>query len=324
MIGTITNNDNSITFYYHHFDADYVAVCGTFSDWKPVYLNRGNNGWWYFTTPSLDSGNYEYKFVVNGEWVNDQYNFRINNDTNNSLINVGGQIGHLIKRSFFSPVLGVNKKYTIYLPPSYNYSNKSYPTVYLMAGLLDNEETWTRKGYVDRTLDYLIGTEQIGEMVVVMPDKDDTCFHEHEWSRYASYLVNDLISHIESEYKVIKERQFRGLEGLSLGAAWTLRLISYFPEVFKCAAIDSGFTDKNTVSKFNENLETFRNLKTRFYLSCGTSEPDLIDLNNQFSSHIKNNGIHCENYVFDGPHDWELWVQVPRSSMMFHYYSFQL
>ena len=193
-----------------------------------------------------------------------------------------------------------------------------------MGGLLDYEETWVRKGKLDQTMDYLIGTEQTGEMIVVMPDKDDTCFHEHTYGQYAEYLVRDLIGHIEAEYRVIPSRQHRGLEGLSLGAAWALRLITYFPEMFRCVAIDSGFADKQTVIDFQKNIDKYRALNTRFYLSAGTAEPDVIDINNQFHEYLIESGLHCENYVFEGPHDWELWLQVPRSSMMFHYYSFQM
>ena len=324
MLGTKTNSDNSITFLYNNHDAEYIAVCGSFSNWEPIYLNQGDNGWWGITTQPLSPGNYEYKFVVNGEWINDQFNFRVNNENNNSLINVGGQIGHLLKRSFYSKALGKEKKYVIYLPPSYNYeTNINYSTVYLMGGLLDYEETWVRKGRLDISMDYLIGTEQIGEMIVVMPDKDEASLNEHQWDNYSYYIAEDLVNHIESEYRAIPERQHRGIEGLSLGAGWALRLIAYFPNMFKSVAIDSGFADNGTFKIFRDNLDHYNELNTRFYISCGTSEPDLINNNSQFNNFINNNGLHCENYVFDGPHDWELWEQVPRSSMMFHYYSFQ-
>jgi 1,4-alpha-glucan branching enzyme len=53
-------------------DAGSVAVGGTFNGWQPALspLVRGSDGVWR-TRLSLAPGRYEYRFVVDGKWIDD-------------------------------------------------------------------------------------------------------------------------------------------------------------------------------------------------------------------------------------------------------------
>jgi 1,4-alpha-glucan branching enzyme len=52
-------------------DAEEVAVVGSFSAWTEIRpLKKGKGGTWQ-TWMSLDPGNYEYRFLVDGCWTND-------------------------------------------------------------------------------------------------------------------------------------------------------------------------------------------------------------------------------------------------------------
>ena len=70
-----------------------VFVAGSFNDWEPELnpmVDAGANGS-YRCTLSLAPGYYEYKFVVDGEWVLDESNPNFtSNDfgTLNSVLNV--------------------------------------------------------------------------------------------------------------------------------------------------------------------------------------------------------------------------------------------
>ena len=70
-----------------------VFVAGSFNDWEPELnpmVDAGGNGS-YRCTLSLAPGYYEYKFVVDGEWVLDESNPNFtSNDfgTLNSVLNV--------------------------------------------------------------------------------------------------------------------------------------------------------------------------------------------------------------------------------------------
>ncbi len=53
-------------------EAKQVFLAGDFSDWqqKPIELKRQKNGRWKTYVP-LDPGTYQYRFLVDGQWVND-------------------------------------------------------------------------------------------------------------------------------------------------------------------------------------------------------------------------------------------------------------
>jgi 1,4-alpha-glucan branching enzyme len=55
--------------------AGEVYVAGSFNDWNPTAdaLEKGEDGVWHITL-KLSPGEYEYKFVVDGTWVEDPGN----------------------------------------------------------------------------------------------------------------------------------------------------------------------------------------------------------------------------------------------------------
>ncbi|KAJ8906134.1 hypothetical protein NDN08_002631 [Rhodosorus marinus] len=57
-------------FTWDSWNAHSVAIAGTFSDWKPVELMRKGNAW--TRDLLLEYGAYDFKFVVDGNWVCDQ------------------------------------------------------------------------------------------------------------------------------------------------------------------------------------------------------------------------------------------------------------
>lgn len=51
----------------------HVAVAGDFNRWKPVPMDRQDNGQ-YVTNVRLKGGTFEYKFIVDGQWLTDPDN----------------------------------------------------------------------------------------------------------------------------------------------------------------------------------------------------------------------------------------------------------
>ena len=76
--------------------------------------------------------------------------------------------------AFFSPALGVRKRYAVYLPPSYLRTTRTrYPVVYLLHGRTGNEADWIVKGDLDAVADSLAAAGR-PEMILVMPDGDNS------------------------------------------------------------------------------------------------------------------------------------------------------
>jgi 1,4-alpha-glucan branching enzyme len=61
-----------VTLAYDMPDARSVSVAGDFCNWQPGHyaLKKDKQGRWK-TTIALPPGRYEYRFVVDGQWLND-------------------------------------------------------------------------------------------------------------------------------------------------------------------------------------------------------------------------------------------------------------
>jgi 1,4-alpha-glucan branching enzyme len=62
----------SVSFAVHKPDAKGVSLCGDFNGWSPnaTSMKRYDDGRWE-TTVALAPGHYQYKFIVDGEWIAD-------------------------------------------------------------------------------------------------------------------------------------------------------------------------------------------------------------------------------------------------------------
>lgn len=60
-----------VDFEYFAPESKEVQVAGTFNDWKPAQLKKNNEGKWTGTL-DLNPGRYEYRYLVDGAWQNDQ------------------------------------------------------------------------------------------------------------------------------------------------------------------------------------------------------------------------------------------------------------
>ena len=65
--------EKAVIFEFYAPLAKSVKLAGTFNNWNPskCLLEKIGNGQWR-TTLQLKSGRYEYRFLVDGNWENDQ------------------------------------------------------------------------------------------------------------------------------------------------------------------------------------------------------------------------------------------------------------
>lgn len=225
--------------------------------------------------------------------------------------------------SFYSGNLHQDKRYCIYLPPSYrDGNNRRYSCVYLLPGLMDYERTWIDRGRVHEHMDNLISRGKIGEMILVMPDKDQAALDFGLANAFTGYLVYDLINHIDHEFRTIAHRTHRGIEGLSLGASWALRMALRFPDLYSSVSCLSGGYSDEMYTKIIEKKDYLKSLKIRFRIGVGNEEPEYIEESEKFAEFLRNLGFYCEFSLDEGPHEWPLWTKQIYNSLQFHYYSF--
>lgn len=140
--------------------------------------------------------------------------------------------------SIASTLMDKEMAYSIYLPPDYNSSTKSYPIVYLLHGYTDNETGWTQFGQIDYLVTEAIQNGTIPPMIIAMPDAGVTWYiNDHDYSNpYEDYFFQEFLPHIESKYRVRAEKQFRGVAGLSMGGYGSLLYALKHPDMFVASA----------------------------------------------------------------------------------------
>ena len=156
--------------------------------------------------------------------------------------------GEVIKVKMHSAALENNllgdsaeKDIAIYLPPGYNSDNKVYPVVYLLGGQIMLFDAWFGSGEyhyrVDEIMDQLISSKTIEPMIIVSPDimsKFGSAWYTNSnvTGNWEDYIVNDVVNHVDSNYRTIKTAESRGISGWSAGGYGALKLAMKHPDVF--------------------------------------------------------------------------------------------
>jgi hypothetical protein len=69
----MANRKKSVTFKFRAPETAHdVKLCGNFTNWElgAIVMSHAKSGEWQAKV-SLEPGEYEYKFVANGVWMND-------------------------------------------------------------------------------------------------------------------------------------------------------------------------------------------------------------------------------------------------------------
>lgn len=160
-----------------------------------------------------------------------------------------------------SEILNMERKYSIYLPPDYETSSRSYPVLYLLHGLGDDNTGWVQFGEVKKIADESIINGDATPMIIVMPDANTGYvgyinIPSENWL-YEDFFFNELMPHVESKYRIKSEKRFRAISGLSMGGVGTLIYALHRPDLFSAAAPLSPAIGPTTPKEYNEWI--FRN-----------------------------------------------------------------
>ena len=274
------HEDQTVTFSLQAPKAEVVKLRG---DWMPVEgwipgsveMEKNEKGLWTYTTEVLESELYGYVFLVDGLRVNDPNNVFLSRDiaTNTNIFIVGGEQADLYKvnavphgsvtrRWYDSPGNNMNRRLTIYTPPGYETSSESYPVLYLLHGAGGDEEAWIELGRATQILDNLIAQGKAEPMIVVMPNGNviqDAAPGEGTKGYYKpAFMVPktmdgtyeetfmDIMSFVESSYRVKADKAHRALAGLSMGGYHSLHISRYYPNTFESTHINRQVIDHMT------------------------------------------------------------------------------
>jgi enterochelin esterase-like enzyme len=136
--------------------------------------------------------------------------------------------------SMSSKILSQEVKYSIILPEDYYTSKKSYPVVYLLHGLGDNESSWLEYGRVSQVADAAVKKKEIISMIYVMP-AGYTNYYANDYAgkfMYEDMFIKELVPFIDRQYRTIADKSHRATLGYSMGGFGALVLPLRNPDVF--------------------------------------------------------------------------------------------
>ena len=240
-----------------------------------------------------------------------------------------------------SKILNQERTYAVYLPNDYDSSERSYPVLYLLHGLGDDQTAWIKLGDVQRITDESIDSGISSSMIIVMPDAGTGIVGyinqpNRDWF-YEDFFFEELIPHVESKFRIKKGKKYRAISGLSMGGGGTLVYALHRPDLFSSAAPLSpaiGPTDLDDFHKwisrynfyFNDKIETQKLLNANhpliliaekskqdlnsvaWYLDCGDDDY-LYEDSSLLHLAMKKKGVKHEYRVRDGAHTWKYWKE---------------
>tara|TARA_B100000242_G_scaffold103359_1_gene71306 strand:- start:260 stop:1033 length:774 start_codon:yes stop_codon:yes gene_type:complete len=237
-----------------------------------------------------------------------------------------------------SEILNMERKYAVYLPPDYDTSSRSYPVLYLLHGLGDDQTGWIQFGEVKKIADNSILNGDATPMIIVMPDANTGRIGyfnipSKNWM-YEDFFFNELMPYVESKYRIKSDKRFRAISGLSMGGGGTLTYALHRPDLFSAAAPLSSATgsidvdeslerirrygfqftrdEMQSLLKNNHPLELIQDIplnklnSVRWYIDCGDDDY-LFEDNSLLHIAFKKRGINHEYRVRDGAHTWTYW-----------------
>jgi enterochelin esterase-like enzyme len=147
-------------------------------------------------------------------------------------VEFGGK-GTVRDGTFFSPALGRSMPYRVYLPPGYDSGSQAYPVLYMLHGYSGNYLEWHNLGLLGRAAD-LMGENKLRPFIIVLPLGETGYWinQAHCGPRWADYLANDVVGHIDATYRTLVAPANRAIGGLSMGAHGSLQIGFNFPGKF--------------------------------------------------------------------------------------------
>jgi S-formylglutathione hydrolase FrmB len=144
-----------------------------------------------------------------------------------------------------SRILKSTVHYCVYVPSGYDaggtaHPGKTYPVLYFLHGLGDNERTLFNSGGWT-LLDDLRQQHKMGDFLIAAPEGGRTFYinSADDSLRYSDFFLQEFIPLIEAKYRVSRGRSNRAISGISMGGFGALRFAFSHPEMFSSVSAQS-------------------------------------------------------------------------------------
>jgi len=242
----------------------------------------------------------------------------------------------------FSPSMQKTLKAAVTTPSTYQTSQDRYPVIYLLHGGSGSFSDWHQKVTQKGIVNQLAETYNV---VIVTPGVGPASYYYDspllDSVRYETYMIQELIPLIDSQYRTLAQKESRAITGLSMGGHGAITLAAKHPELFVAAGSMSGVMNIDTdLWKVGED---FRNLRKKGQLEmlgainykapqfnpytavglvdqlkdqgvaviidCGVDD-FLIETNRQMHGILLDKKIAHEYIERPGAHTWTYWTEA--------------
>lgn len=340
VISPRVHPDKKVTFSYLAPSAKQVLLGGSQFGAAQVPMNKDSLGIWSVTVGPVNPDIYPYSFVVDGVTVMDpaNVNYFPNERFKASLVDIPGDsplihsmkdVPHgTITYEYYPSIEGSTGSLVVYTPPGYaRESSRKYPVFYLISGTTDTEETFFKVGRTNLILDNLIAEGKAVPMIVVMPYGNPLARIAEQTGKakpadmisrdgedaikraklFETDLVSKVIPYIETNYRVIKDRDSRAIGGFSRGGGQTLRTAFGNMNQFSWICCYSAYLSTPEMESSFKNLyespdKTNKSLKL-LWVSVGT-EDFLYKPTMEFIDFLKSKNVNHKTLITSGGHTW--------------------
>jgi enterochelin esterase-like enzyme len=241
-----------------------------------------------------------------------------------------------------SEILKSERKFAVYLPPDYETSQRSYPVLYLLHGMGDDQTGWVQFGEILRITDKAIKEGTATPMIIIMPDANTEKVGYYntidgKWN-YEDFFFEELMPYVEKTYRIKSEKRFRAIAGLSMGGGGSFMYAMHHPELFSSACplsayigplsiedfkvqlqrmnskvkdeakINSYFENHNAISLI-EKTDVEKMKSIRWFIDCGDDD-FLFEGNSLVHIAMRKKDISHEYRVRNGGHNWTYWREA--------------
>jgi enterochelin esterase-like enzyme len=302
---------------------------------EPQAMQKDDQAVWSITTAPLAPDYYGYSFVADGVRLLDPSNHGLVPNLLNpaNFVHVPGPLslpwelndvphGEIHHHFYKSTVADDERDYYVYTPPGYQAAGKrKYPVLYLLHGYSDDASGWTAVGRANVILDNLIAQGKAKPMIVVMPlgygtmetirlswgAWSHTDLRDTNFKKFSEALLTEVMPRVESEYRIMNDRNWRAIAGLSMGGSESLLTgLNHLDKFSWIGAFSSGGIPEDFEKDFPA-LDSKANQQLQLlWIACGT-EDRLITINRNLRAWLKTKGVKATEIETPGMHTWMVW-----------------
>lgn len=230
----------------------------------------------------------------------------------------------VLEHEFTIPDLNRPRLVRIYLPPDYEASDRRYPVLYMHDGqnLFDDATSYAGEWGVDETLNELFEKQGFGLIVVGIDNGGDKRMNElspwpnedygeAEGRQYMEFLVNDVKTYIDQNYRTLPDQENTAIMGSSMGGLISHYAIFEYPQVFSRAGVFSpSYWFSNEVYAFSQP-DKLADSARLFVLMGGKEGGDGVEDMEKMISRLLDDGLPKNRLkskvVPDGEHNESFW-----------------